>query len=264
MPSENPPPDPVTRAPGSRGPATPRRRRPAPAPAPSRGERLATVLRFPVGMVVISGRYLRHASAFRRSNRPGGPADLPPAIPDGWVEDDVKRLRDGHGPLFHREFTVRTTGGEATATELIDLLCADLDRAAPSEVVTFRKIRGEVGSLSVGDEYRVRIPAPWDGPVRVVRRDATSFRFVTLDGHLEAGQIEFRACDEADATVFTIETWSRAGNRVARLVFDRLWVGKEAQLNMWAQFCLAVPRLVRGRRVGPVGIVTRRWDDPVT
>lgn len=40
-----------------------------------------------------------------------------------------------------------------------------------------------------GDEFVVRMPGPWDGPVRVVRRDESSFRLATLDGHLEAGEI---------------------------------------------------------------------------
>ena len=47
--------------------------------------------------------------------------------------------------------------------------------------------------MEVGDEYVVRMPGPWDGPVRVVEVTPTSFRLATLDGHLEAGQIEFRA-----------------------------------------------------------------------
>ncbi|HEX3925196.1 MAG TPA: hypothetical protein VHY31_23150 [Streptosporangiaceae bacterium] len=36
------------------------------------------------------------------------------------------------------------------------------------------------------------MPGPWDGPVRVVHTGAASFRFATLAGHLEAGEIEFR------------------------------------------------------------------------
>ena len=45
--------------------------------------------------------------------------------------------------------------------------------------------------MAVGDEYVVRMPGPWDGPVRVVERTPTAFRFATLEGHLEAGQIRF-------------------------------------------------------------------------
>ena len=62
-----------------------------------------------------------------------------------------------------------------------------------------------------GDEFVVRMPGPWDGPVRVVRREADSFRLATLAGHLEAGEIEFRATGTPDALGFEIESWARAG-----------------------------------------------------
>ena len=232
-----------------------------PTAQPSLRRRLLTVARFPFGMVIITLRYLWHYRAFVRVNVAGDASDLPADLPPRWVDDRVKPLPKGHGPLFRRSFTVRMTGSDVDAAGLMDRLVQDLDRAAPSEVVTFRKIRGELGTLEEGDEYRVRIPAPWDGPVRVVHRDATSFRFTTLRGHLEAGQIEFRAVDEGPGAVrFEIETWSRAGTPLARLAFVELGVGREVQLNMWAQFCLAMPRLARARRSGRIRITTRRWD----
>ena len=234
----------------------------APTPQPSLAQRAATVARFPVGMAVVTGRYLWHRSSFRRSEVAGDSSDLPPALPEGCVDDEVKTVEHGNGPLFHRLFTVHMTDAEVDAAGLMARITDDLDDAAPSEVVTFRKVRGRVGELAVGDEYRVRIPAPWDGPVRVIRRDATSFRFTTLRGHLEAGQIEFRAEDEADGLRFAIETWSRAGTPLARVAFQHLRLGKEIQLSMWAQFCLAIPRLAAARRTGPVDVRTRRWDGP--
>lgn len=161
-----------------------------------------------------------------------------------------------------RVFTVRMADADTDARGLVDRIAADLDRAAPSEAVTFRKMRGELGELVVGDEYRVRLPAPWDGPVRVVGRDVTSFRFTTLRRHLEAGQIEFRTHDDPDGLRFTIETWSRAGAPLARVAFQHLRLGKEIQLTMWPQFCLAVPEMATARRTGPVEICTRRWDGP--
>ena len=234
---------------------------PARTVQPSFPRRLLTVVRFPLGMVIITLRYVWHYRAFVRTNTAGDASDLPPDLPPEYVDARVKTLREGHGPLFRRSFSVLMTGADVDAAGLVRRLVADLDRPAPSEVVTFRKIRGELGGLEVGDEYVVRIPAPWDGPVRVIRRDTTSFRFTTLRGHLEAGQIEFRALDEGPGTVrFEIETWSRAGTALARLAFVELGVGREVQLNMWAQFCLAVPRIAGGRRSGRIAISTRRWD----
>ena len=78
-------------------------------------------------------------------------------------------------------------------------LQADPDSAAPSEFATFRKVSGDEGAMRPGDEYIVRMPGPWDGPVRVVEVSARSFRFMTLAGHLEAGQINFRVDGERRA-----------------------------------------------------------------
>ena len=83
-----------------------------------------------------------------------------------------------------------------SATELIARIAADPDSVAPSEFATFQKLDGTSGAMSVGDAYVVRMAGPWDGPVRVATRERDIFRLVTLDGHLEAGQIEFRARDE--------------------------------------------------------------------
>ena len=95
------------------------------------------------------------------------------------------------GPLFRRTFSVRVRDTTRDAADVITLIATDLDRAAPSQVISFRKQRGRLGELVAGDEYRVRMPSPWDGPVRAVHRTTTLFRFATLVGHFEAGQIEF-------------------------------------------------------------------------
>ncbi len=72
------------------------------------------------------------------------------------------------------------------------------------------------GRAAVGDEFVVRMPGPWDGPVRAVEVTPTSFRLATLTGHLEAGQIEFRAADDGGDLVFTIESWARSGDRLSQ------------------------------------------------
>ena len=84
----------------------------------------------------------------------------------------------------------------------------DLDRMAPTEFASFQRL--DDGPLAVGDEYVVRMPGPWDGPVRAVEVTPTSFRLATLDGHLEAGQIEFRARAGHRSSVFEIESESAA------------------------------------------------------
>jgi hypothetical protein len=100
--------------------------------------------------------------------------------------------------------------------------------------------------------------------VRVTRRDATSFQLATLDGHLEAGQIEFRAAADGDALRFEIESWARAGDRLADILYNRLRLAKGIQLNMWSHFCVRAAALAGGRPQGGITIRTRwvPWPPP--
>jgi hypothetical protein len=139
-------------------------------------------------------------------------------------------------------------------------MTSDLDRVAPTEFASFNKVLGREGAMAVGDEYVVRMPGPWDGPVRVVERTATSFRFATLVGHLEAGQIEFSAREDGPMLEFRIESWARAGDRLSNLLYDRLRMSKEVQLHMWTSVLERVAELAGGRVTGGIEIRTRRVD----
>ena len=145
--------------------------------------------------------------------------------------------------------------------ELMDKVAANLNRVSPGMAV-FGDTRGQPGQLRQGDELVVRMPGPWDGPVRVVHRDPMSFRLATLEGHLEAGEIEFRATSDGDALQFEIESWARARYRLADLLYNRLRLAKEIQLNMWSHFCVRAAALAGGRLSGGVTIRTRRVDWP--
>ncbi len=112
----------------------------------------------------------------------------------------------------------------------------------------------------MGDEYVVRMPGPWDGPVRVLQAGATTFRLATLSGHLEAGQIEFRARSEDSLLVFEIESWARSSSSLVNLLYHRLRMAKEVQAHMWISFLEGVVRLTGGRMTGGVEIVTERIE----
>ena len=135
------------------------------------------------------------------------------------------------------------------------------DRAAPSEFATFKKAAGDEGAMRPGDEYVVRMPGPWDGPVRVVEVSPTSFSLATLVGHLEAGQIAFRAKGGRDRLDFEIESWARSGDRLSDLLYDRLRMSKEVQLHMWTSFLELVIRLSGGTRDQALRIHTRRLEE---
>ncbi len=227
---------------------------------------MAIVARWPLAIAVVSWRYLWRTTPLHRSDEVGNHTDLPPAwdLDDEEVDLDGRRqgLADGIGPLVHRRYTVWITGSTMSAATLMDAVAASLNRASP-EIATFVKTRGSDGPVRDGDEYVVRMPGPWNGPVRAIR-EPMMLRLLTLNGHLEAGQIEFRASVEGDALRFDIESWTRAGDRLAELLYNRLRVAKEIQLNMWTHFCLRTAAVAGGRPRGGVTIVTRSlpWSPP--
>jgi len=189
------------------------------------------------------------------------PADEPPPLPPGIDRSGHQGIEDGHGPLMHRCYVARIADGQCSAEQLIDAFAGKPNRAAPKALGSFVKLHGEEGVLRVGDEFTVRIPGPWDGPVRVVELDATSFGFVTLDGHLEAGRIRFGAQDLGPGRLeVRIEAWARSGDRISNIFFDRLPVNKEVQLHMWTSVLERLIKLSGGTRDGRVEITTRRVD----
>ena len=228
----------------------------------SRSVRLRTVLGWPVGIAAVSWRYMWRTIPLHRSEEAGTRADLPAFAPGtSGSTDRLQPLDAGVGPMLHRLYGVRITGTSMTPPALIDLVSARLNQASP-EMAVFRKTRGAQGALRTGDEFVIRMPGPWDGPVRVVRRDEASFRLATLNGHLEAGEIEFRAEPDGDALHFEIESWARAGDRLSALLYNKLRLAKEIQLNMWSHFCVRAAGLAGGRPQGGITIRTRwvPWD----
>jgi hypothetical protein len=222
--------------------------------------RVATAARWPVGVTLTSWRYMWRITPLHRHEEVGSlPDDAPPPLPDLARGRDVQTVADGVGPLFHRCYSVRVADPVIDAREIVARLQEDPDRAAPTEFATFQKLVGERGRMSVGDEYVVRMPGPWDGPVLVVRATPQSFRFATLDGHLEAGQIDFSASD-SEGLEFKIESWARAGDRLSNLLYHRLRMSKEIQLHMWTSFLERVVGISGGRRQGGLRIHTRRVE----
>jgi Domain of unknown function (DUF1990) len=217
------------------------------------------LLRWPVGMVLVSWRYLWRTTVLHRWEGDGGIADHPPQLPPEVVDKAVQGVADGVGPLLHRRYRVWIRGSGCTPEELMRTLAGDLNAAVPSEVAFFRQLGGSSdGVPQVGDDYTVRMPGPWDGPVRVIRTGATSLRLATLRGHLEAGQIEFRALREGNGLIFEIESWARAGDWLSHIAYNYLRLAKEIQLNMWTHCCLRACEIAGGRPDGGVSISTHR------
>lgn len=224
--------------------------------------RIATAARWPPGVLVTGWDYLWRTTPMHRREEPGTVADdMPPPLPAATDRTDVQGLEDGVGPLMHRTFIAHVREADIRAQELMTAFGGRPNRAAPTALASFVKLAGADGELRVGDEFTVRMPGPWDGPVRTIDVGASGFSFVTLDGHLEAGRIGFSAADVGPGRLeLTIETWARAGDRLSNLLFDRLPVNKEVQLHMWTSVLEQLIELSGGRRDGALEISTRRVD----
>jgi uncharacterized protein (UPF0548 family) len=222
--------------------------------------RWSLALRWPAGVALTGWRYMWATTPVHRWVMAGSwPADAPPELPEGFHRPDLQAWEEGAGPLLHRIYRTRFTASPVGARELMGLLREDMDRMAPTELASFRRVDGD-GPMREGDEYVVRMPGPWDGPVAVLAVDETSIRLATLRGHLEAGQIEFRARDDHRGVTFEIESWARSGDRLSDLFFTRIQVSREVQLHMWTSALRNVVDLAGGRMEGGIVVTTRRVD----
>jgi hypothetical protein len=231
---------------------------------PNLAHRVSTALTWPVGIVLTSYDYLWRITALHRVEtiEPTAAPHLPPRLPGNVDPTEIVSPEDGSGPLYHRLYRTDIRNSELDADALFAELTHDLPKAVPLKMARFHKVLGDKHSVELGDEYVVRMPGPWDGPVRVVDRQPTSFRLSTLKGHLEAGQIEFRVHPAAggDLLRFEIESWTRSGDPVSNLLYTRLRIAKEVQAHMWISFLENVVKIAGGAMTGGVDVITRQVD----
>ena len=232
---------------------------------PSFTHRWLTAATWPVGIALTSWDYMWRTTVLRRREvleADAGP-HLPPPYPDSVDAGEVQPIEDGIGPLFHRRYTARLRDCDLDAEALMDALKRDVNAAAPTTFARFQRVLGDGDALAPGDEFVVRMPGPWDGPVRVIAETPRSFRLATLAGHLEAGQIEFGVKPEGVGRLrFQIESWARSGDRFSDFLYHRVGMSKEVQLHMWISFIEGAGKLSGGEiDDGGIDIDTRRIDD---
>lgn len=220
-----------------------------------------TAATWPVGVALTSWDYMWRSTPMHRTEvlEPDSAPHLPPPFPDDVDRAEVIGVTDGAGPLFHRRYRTKIREAALEPEELFGRLVADLNRAAPTAFARFQRVLGDGQTMSLGDEYVVRMPGPWDGPVRVIDLGERSFRLATLVGHLEAGQIEFRVGHQ-ELMTFEIESWARSATRLSNLLYHRIRMAKEIQLHMWLSFLEGVVSMSGGRMTGGVEIETRRVE----
>lgn len=185
-----------------------------------------------------------------------------PILPDNLdCGPGVQRIVDGTGALFHRRYSVDILNPRLDAEALMDTIKADVNEFTPTLMAYFEKTKGDEETFEVGDEYFIHITGPWNGPVRTVDVSPTSFSFVTLEGHLEAGQIHFSVIPHPsmdNALRFQILSWARSKDRLVEFAYDFTEVAKNAQGNMWRDFCRRVVDASGGEQLGRLQVITQR------
>lgn len=224
---------------------------------------LAGAARWPFGVGATAFSYIWRATPIHRRELEGAwDDDRPPELPASADQEEVQRVEDGRGDYLRRRYRIHVRETERDAAGVMAEVQANPNVVVPRTLAHFAKTEGAEDAMAQGDEFTVRMPGPWDGPVRVIERTPTSFRFITLAGHIEAGQIEWRARDEDDGRVaFEIESWSRPGDLMSELMHHKLRMAKEVQLHMWISVLEQVARRY-GHRDGPLDIETRRMEVP--
>jgi hypothetical protein len=234
---------------------------------PRVARRWLTAATWPVGIALTSWDYMWRTTVMRRREVAESEVDghMPRPYPAAVDATEVQSVHDGVGPLFHRRYRVGIRDSELAPEQLMHTVKRDLNAVAPTAFARFERVLGDGDSLTVGDEFVVRMPGPWDGPVRVIAESPRAFRLATLDGHLEAGQIEFRVASEDDGRLgFTIESWARSADRLSNFLYHRVSMAKEVQLHMWISFLEGVGKLSQGKLDGEIDIDTRRIDEFAT
>lgn len=170
--------------------------------------------------------------------------------------DDVQPPKDGAGPLNHRSYSVTIANPSLNAWALVDAFRQDPNQFAPTSYATFVPDPSPEG-LTEGDESTVKLPGPWDGPVRVATVEPGRLRLETLVDHMEAGWIEFTATTPGDeSVVFTIESFARSGDPVFDVLYHQVGIGKLLQTQMWVRTLESLVEASGGRQVGRITVTT--------
>jgi hypothetical protein len=183
---------------------------------------------------------------------------------------EQQEISEGVGPYYHRVYHVTLVTDFENAKRTMREVQTNIDLFSPAILARFEKTCGGADCLQVGDEFQIHITGPWNGPVRVTEVTEDHFAFVTLQGHMEAGEIHFRVrrLDET-RTRFEIESFARSKDGLVDLVYDKLPIAKFAQTLMWKKFCKAfAERCSLGqaareaaREAEQIEVITERRDE---
>lgn len=180
----------------------------------------------------------------------------PPSIP---LLEEGQHPAQGAGPSYHRRYAVAVREARLDLEEALAAIQVDPNVLAETDFSPFTKIEGELGSMEVGDRYLVEIAGPWKGAVEIIHLDRRCVRMSTLDGHMEAGVIEFGFTQNGSGHLgLTIESWARSRDRALDLLYDKVGLARAIQSQMWVVACERFAELVGGTPDGPIDVTTER------
>jgi hypothetical protein len=184
--------------------------------------------------------------------------ERPVAIPQEAQGGGLQLPADGVGPLYHRVYRADIADARRSPEEVMREVQHNLAEFSPDALAKFDKAEDRP-SMRVGDEYDITILGPWNGSVRVIDVQPTSFALVTLDGHPEAGEIRFELKPHpasAGGLRFEIHSWARSRDAWVQVTYRDLKLGQQAQQNTWVVFCQRVAEASGGSLVGEIEVST--------
>jgi len=182
-------------------------------------------------------------------------------------ETPLQSIQSGKGNRYNRTYQVDIAHPRLSKTELLQSIIGDINWFTPQEMAHFVKTESDSDKWQIGDEFLVQITGPWNGPVRLIDLQPTSFAFATLEGHMEAGEIQFSVVEhpEQENTLrFEIISWTRSRDRITDFFYQILGVSKFSQARMWTFFCDKVVEKSGGQRIGNINVMTHKAPENPT
>jgi hypothetical protein len=216
------------------------------------GRRFIRTVGWIVGAPLALFRFLRRQTAVEVINSRGGPAPLPADEPKSVNRESEQ----GVGREVHRLYSATIQTPKLPAGRLLEIIAADPNVIAPSEVLRFEKTRGKPGGLEEGDELLIRMAGPWNAPVKITRRWEEGFRFAATGGHPQIGQVELRLRDDGGELAVEIQTRERAAGVKFHLL-QRIKLVQRMQSYTWGEMLQNAAQLAGGRQLERITV--RSW-----
>ena len=205
-----------------------------------------------VGAPLALFRFLRRQTAVEEINSRDGRVPLPVDEPDSANRGSQL----GVGQEVHRLYSATIHTPKLPAGRLLEIIAADPNVIAPSEVMRFEKTRGKPGGLEEGDELLIRMAGPWNAPVKITRRWEEGFRFAAMGGHPQIGQVELRLRDDGGEIAVALQTRERAAGVKFHLL-QRIKLVQRMQSYTWGEMLQNAAQLAGGRQLERITV--RSW-----